>query len=78
MTSRALAVIATVTVGIATATAALADPTPSVHQARWEKCYRGCEASYGTNETGRGKGFKACVARCEDRWLSTSGAPPQR
>lgn len=78
MTTRVLSIVALLVAGVTGSSAALADPTPSVHQARWEKCYRGCETAYGTNETGRGKGFKACVARCEDRWLSTSGAQPQR
>ena len=65
-------------VGLVAATGALAETSPADHQMRWEKCYRSCETTYGTNESGTGKGFKACVARCEDKWLSTMDRQQQR
>ena len=60
--------------GVLASTGAIAETSPSTHQMRWEKCYRSCEVTYSSNETGTGKKFRACVARCEDRWLSTIGA----
>jgi hypothetical protein len=74
MKQRTLRTLALLVVGVVAATGAVAETSPSAHQLRWEQCYRACEASNGSNETGTGGKFRACVARCEDKWLSTVGA----
>lgn len=58
--------------GMVISTAAGAETSPA-NQLRWDRCYRSCEVSYGSTEASTGKKFKACVARCEDKWLSTMG-----
>jgi uncharacterized membrane protein len=75
MKQRARLTSALLVAGAISATGAVAETAAPVHQAQWEKCYRSCETTYGTNETGTGSKFRACVARCEDKWLSTMSAP---